>query len=96
MNASWRNGAEDETAVLHPPGITWDALNGEPLRAEKLDQIKTRLPEDAAESLDDFALDVTSCLVEARPGDALLFAPGVFHKTQDLLVRRVAAIAEAC
>ena len=45
--------------------------------------------------LDDEALEAAGCVVDARPGDALLFFPGIFHKTQDILAERISVLAEA-
>ena len=48
-----------------------------------------------ARELDAMALEGASCVIEAVPGDVLLFYPGVFHRSQDVAASRVAIIAEA-
>ena len=39
------------------------------------------------------ALDNLRCTVLSEPGDVLLWYPEIFHRTQDLMVDRLAAIA---
>ena len=51
--------------------------------------------DDATNNMDEAALEAASCRVDADPGDALLLFPGVFHRTQDLRVDRVAMLTEA-
>ena len=48
-----------------------------------------------AKERDGRALEAIGCPVHMRPGDVLLFFPGIFHRTQDARHYRVALIAEA-
>ena len=41
------------------------------------------------------ALEAAGCVVRANPGDAVLLFPDLFHRTQDLLVWRLALLVEA-
>lgn len=65
-----------------------DAMGGNGPKDVEMGEVKAAV-------LDDEFLEVASCLVKARIGDVVLIFPDVFHRTQDVVVSRVAFIVEA-
>jgi hypothetical protein len=55
----------------------------------------TSSPQVYSRARDDEFLEAASCLVRPENGDAILIFPDVFHRTQDIVVTRLAFITEA-
>lgn len=65
-----------------------DAMGGNGVKAVEMGEVYSR-------ARDDEFLEAASCLVRPENGDAILIFPDVFHRTQDIVVTRLAFITEA-
>ena len=83
-----QDGAQDGGAQDGAWQMTTDSNGARGWRLESGGELTAR-------RRDRLALEAVGCTIHAEAGDLLLFFPGIYHRTQDVLDHRVSIIAEA-
>lgn len=100
LNSTMRERGEHGAEFMPPSAEAADVRTGPSSSAQGGESIfdygASQAPLDVVSRQRDVrALEAAGCVVRAQPGDAVVLFPDLFHRTQDLVVWRLALLVEA-